>query len=81
MSKDHGELMDAQDECLIAITDGGPFPWKHCRRLPPWRAVLIARVALKAGMVKPGAVEDLVEEARSVGGTGRLAESGGVSAP
>jgi hypothetical protein len=64
-----------QDDCLIAITDGKPVPTRALKALPPWRAVLMARVAAKAGVpLEHGSVTELVAEARRVGGGGRLAE-------
>ena len=39
----------ASDDCLLAITDGHPIPTKALQALPPWRAVMLARVAAKAG--------------------------------
>jgi hypothetical protein len=66
--------MDAwQDECLIAITDGFPLPARALAALPPWRAVLVARVAAKAGIsIEGGTLDELVGEAIRVGGEGAL---------
>jgi len=62
-----------QDECLIAITDGYPLPARAVAALPPWRAVLVGRVAEKAGIpIEGGTLEQLVAEARRVGGEGAL---------
>ena len=62
-----------QDLCLIAITDGKPLPARAIAGLPPWRAVLLGRVANKAGIpIQGGTLEQLVEEARRVGGEGVL---------
>lgn len=63
----------AQDHCLIAIEDGEPLSARAIAQLPPWRAVLIARVADKAGIpLEGGTLEQLVAEARRVGGEGTL---------
>jgi hypothetical protein len=68
-----GELIAAMDRCLIAITDGQPIPSEALAALPPWRAVLLARVAHKAGVdLEHGTVEQLVAEATRVGGAGKL---------
>lgn len=71
---EHRQLFANQDDCLIAITDGRPVPLAALRALPPWRAVLIARVAARAGVMDQAAVDALVAEARSVSvfGDGRL---------
>jgi hypothetical protein len=69
-----GEIMYAeQDCCLIAIEDGNPVPAKSLAKLPPWRAVLIARVAKRADVpLEGGTLEELVAEAKRVGGEGDL---------
>jgi hypothetical protein len=62
-----------QDDCLIAIEDGNPLRADRLLKLPPWRAVLVARVAKKAGVpLERGTVEQLIAEARHVGGDGKL---------
>jgi len=65
--------MTLQDDCLIAITDGKPVPARTLAELPPWRAVLMARVANKAGVpIEGGSLDELILEASRVGGTGAL---------
>jgi hypothetical protein len=67
------EIYTAQDICLIAIEDGNPVPARHLRTLPPWRAVLIARVAERASVpIEGGTVEELRLEAYRVGAEGTL---------
>lgn len=62
-----------QDDCLIAIEDGHPLRADRLLRLPPWRAVLVARVAERAGVpLEKGTVVQLITEARRVGGGGKL---------
>lgn len=62
-----------QDRCLIAITDGRPLPADALQQLPPWRAVLLARVAERAGIgLEGGTLGQLVGEAQRVGGYGEL---------
>jgi len=62
-----------QDECLRAIEDGRPVPADRLGKLPPWRAVLIARVAARARVpLERGTVEQLAAEAVEVGGAGTL---------
>ena len=66
-------IRDHQDDCLIAIEDGDPLPVRALRSLPPWRAVLMARVAEKAGIgLERGSVVQLVAEAWAVTGAGTL---------
>lgn len=67
------QLLMWEDECLIAITDGYPLPTTALLGLPPWRAVLLARVADRAGIgLEAGTLDQLVAEASKVGGAGRL---------
>ena len=62
-----------QDDCLIDIEDGHPLRADRLLKLPPWRAVLVARVAQRAGVpLEKGTVEQLIAEARTVGGSGKL---------
>lgn len=63
----------AQDECLLAITDGYPLPARALQALPPWRAVLLGLVAARAGVsLQVGTLQQLIDEARRVGGDGTL---------
>jgi hypothetical protein len=69
------EMYAAQDDCLIAIDDGCPLPVARLRVLPPWRAVLVARVANRAGVsLERGTLGQLVAEARAVTGSGELGD-------
>lgn len=63
MDYDQREIYDSQDDCLLAIADGRRID-VIIRRLPPWRAVLIARVALKAGVMNQEEVDLLMEKAK-----------------
>lgn len=60
-----------QDEVLLSITEGH-LNHAALRLLPPWRAVILARVALKAGVMYRADCDDLVREAALVGGDGEL---------
>lgn len=61
-----GSILQLQDDCLIAAL----------RRLPPWRAVLIARVATRGPVgLEFGTPESLIDEAQRVGGKGQLTDS------
>lgn len=72
---DRAQLLADQDDCLLAITAGKPIPSDRLRRLPPWRAVMIARVAAKAGItVGDGSTaESLVGETLALNGAAHLA--------
>lgn len=59
-----------QDDCLLAIADGEPLPPDALRKLPPWRAVMLARIARNAGVVTDLELSILTTEAREVGGLG-----------
>jgi hypothetical protein len=67
------DIILLMDVVLIAITDHKKIPMDRLRELPPWRAVLMARVAEIAGAMTRAEVDDLVREAREVGGAGHLA--------
>jgi hypothetical protein len=67
------EIVAAQDHILRGLI--GPRPWldqRTLRRLPPWRAVLMARIAHKAGLMDRRAMDALIREAELVGGEGTL---------
>jgi len=69
------DLMANQDDCLIAITEGEPLPVRAVQALPPWRAVMIARVASLADTdLERGSLTQLEAEARDVGGGGMLGD-------
>jgi hypothetical protein len=64
-------IRDNQDDCLIAVEDGHPVPTKALLALPPWRAVLMARVAQRAGVpLEQGTVDQIKAEAFAVTVTG-----------
>lgn len=68
-------LYAAQDDCLIAVEDGRPVPAAALQSLPPWRAVMCARLAAKAGVpLERGTVAQIESEARAVGGDGVLGD-------
>ena len=67
------ELLANQDDCLLAIEAGRPVPAAKLGNLPPWRAVMIARVAARAGVpLERGTLDQLHAEATRVGGDGAL---------
>ena len=66
----HNELMMYQDACLVAMSEGRRPPRDKLVGLPPWRAVLIARIALEAGLMADEELHNLVAEAREVAGNG-----------
>jgi hypothetical protein len=68
----HVDIIAAMDDVLIAFQDGREIPMLKLRSLPPWRAVLLARVMHKAGALSQGAVDSLVRDAIHVGGNGEL---------
>jgi len=67
------DIYGLQDDCLIAIEDGHPLRADRLLKLPPWRAVLVARVAQRAKVpLEKGTVDQLIAEASAVGGNGKL---------
>lgn len=71
---DRGELLALQDDCLIAISEGRQIPADKLRQLPPWRAVLIARVGESewTSISDGTTLEELTSEAVAAGGHGKL---------
>lgn len=68
-------IRENEDRCLIAIEGRNPLPVQALLALPPWRAVMLARVAQLAGTgLERGTCEQIEAEARSVTGTGQLGE-------
>lgn len=64
-------LLANQDDCLLAIEDGHPVPAARLRALPPWRAVMMARIAARAGVpLELGTLDQLHAEAKEAGGSG-----------
>lgn len=72
---DRHDIYSFQDDLLIAIQDGEPLKTEILRKLPPWRAFLIACVADKAGTgLEHGTLDQLNAEAKAVTGAGTLGE-------
>lgn len=72
------EMAAAQDDCLLAISQGQPVPSAKLRLLFPWRAVMVARVAIRAGLqMDMGSLNQIEAEAAEV--TGKL--DGGMLGP
>lgn len=69
--KADGDLMAAMDDVLIGLTDGR-LDQAAMRKLPPWRAVLLARVAVKCWLMPALQCEVMVRSAAHVGGNGVL---------
>jgi len=68
-------LYAAEDDCLIAIEDRLPVPVDSLKQLPPWRAVLIARLEDMCGIgLERGTVGQMVAEAVAVGGSAELGD-------
>lgn len=72
MTRSQREIYYVQDDCLIDIADGKKINEAKLRLLPPWRAVLMALVAVKAGAMTEEAYENLKNDATIVGGEGTL---------
>lgn len=68
-------IRDAQDVCMIAMESERPLPTGALSSLPPWRAVMLARIAAAAGIgLEAGTLDQLVAEAREVTGAGKLGD-------
>jgi hypothetical protein len=75
MTRAQREIYFIQDDCLIDIADGKKINETKLRKLPPWRAVLIAKVAVQAKAMTQEAYDKLVDQAAEVGGEGRLPDA------
>lgn len=51
------------DHVLIALGDGKPIPEDELAALPPWRQVLLARLAVKIGGMDQARVDELTNAA------------------
>lgn len=76
----YNDLILHMDRILLAATDGYDIPLESIRALPPWRAVLLVRVATKAGAkIERGYTLDaLVAAAVAAGGAGTLKDFGAI---
>ena len=74
--RSHAELFAAQDDVLVALTTNPPRLGQEeraaMRTLPPWRAVMMARLAVSCGVMDRAELDALIDEAREVGGAGTL---------
>jgi hypothetical protein len=62
-------IRNMQDDCLIALENGDPLPTAALQALPPWRAVMLARIAVALGGVpalEHGTLAQLETEAKAV---------------
>jgi hypothetical protein len=62
-------IRNSQDDCLIALENGSPLPTAALQALPPWRAVMLARIAVALGGVpalEDGTLAQIEGEAKSV---------------
>lgn len=67
--------LETVDDVLLAIADGGLILTSSLQALPPWRAVLLARVGIHAGAaLQNGTYDQLSAAARKVGGDGVLGD-------
>jgi excisionase family DNA binding protein len=69
-------MHSAQDDVLIAIQDGVDVPLDKLLTLPPWRAALLADVAVRGGCLDAAVRDRVRAEAARVGGNGTLAGLG-----
>ncbi len=66
-------IRDNMDDCLLAIRRRQLLPVTALRMLPPYRAVMMAEVALCADVgLEKGTFAQLKDEALAVGGAGTL---------
>lgn len=65
-------MVGAQDQALLEISGGKKVDEANLRRLPPWRASMIADVAVRARAMPAKDRDAIRAEAAEVGGTGVL---------
>lgn len=72
---DVSDIYSAQDDCLIKISGGDPIHTKDLQRVPPRRALLLARIAKMANTnLEQGTFKQLADEATAVGDYGKLGD-------
>lgn len=72
MTSSQREIYHLMDDCLIDIVDDKQINETKLRQLPPWRAVLIAGVAVRAKAMTQEAYDKLKADASEVGIKGEL---------
>lgn len=71
--REHEAIFRVQDDALVGLSSITPrIDMAQVRRLPPWRAVMIARIAYKCGCLERRELDAMVREAQLVGGDGEL---------
>ena len=69
----NSRMSGLQDDVLIGLTRFPPkMDWDSLFELPPWRAVLLARLAYAAGAIGRKERDVVVREATITGGSGQL---------
>lgn len=61
-----------QIDLVLGELADGRMDWRTLKKLPPWRAVVIARIARLAGIIAAAELADLTAEAIKVGPDGVL---------
>lgn len=74
LAGERGRIVAAMDDVLIPAGDGRGVDLGRLRLLPPWRAVMLARVLVKVTppVLSYADLEELERDAQRVGGDGRL---------
>lgn len=71
----NSDCLGEMDACLIDLDNGKPVSVKNLRKLPPWRAAMVARIADMTGLgLEHGTAAQVHENARRVGGMGKLGD-------
>lgn len=66
------QIIAWMDDVLIDINDGKRIKLEKLIKMPPWRAAMLATVAVHAGAFPPHLEKALRAEAAKVGGLGTL---------
>lgn len=70
---EHMRIFAIQEDCLVSLSSIKPrIDMAVVRQLPPWRAVMIARIAYKCRVLPRRELDELTREAQLVGGMGTL---------
>lgn len=66
------DLLAATDDIMLDVLGGKPIPTNAIDRLPPWRALLVVRMAmLGGGVLQDGTAEQFDQAAHTAGLAGR----------
>lgn len=72
MTRSQREIYYVMEDCLVDIADGKQINETKLRQLPPWRAMLMATVALRANAMTEMAFDRIKDDVARAGQEGTL---------